>query len=101
VPAGTPVGVNIGAANRDDTRYRDPHVFDIFRDPQQHVAFGFGPHMCLGMHLARMETRVLLDAVFDRLPGLRVDADRWTADDAHIHGDIFRSPTVLPVVFDV
>lgn len=100
IRAGTVVGVNIGAANRDETRYREPDVFDIFREPQQHVAFGFGPHMCLGMHLARMETRVALDAVFDRLPRLRRDEDAWVRDDVHIHGDIFRSPTSLPVVFD-
>lgn len=100
IPAGTPVGVNLGAANRDDTRYRDPDLFDIFRDPQQHVAFGFGPHMCLGMHLARMETRVALNALFDRLPGLRRDDEAWRRDDVHIHGDIFRSPTSLPVLFD-
>ena len=100
IPAGTVVGVNLGAANRDETRYRDPDSFDVHRDPQQHVAFGFGPHMCLGMHLARMETRVALDAVFDRLPGLRIDEDAWARDDAHIHGDIFRSPTSLPVLFD-
>lgn len=100
IAAGTPVGVNIGAANRDDTRYRDPDVFDIFRDPQQHVAFGFGPHMCLGMHLARMETKVALNALFDRLPNLRIDDDAWARADAHIHGDIFRSPTSLPVRYD-
>ena len=97
LPAGTVVGVNIGAANRDDTRYRDPDEFDVFRDPKQHVAFGFGPHMCLGMHLARMETRVALDAVLDRLPNLRLDP---SGDDIHVHGDIFRSPTSLPVLFD-
>ena len=97
IPAGTAVGVNIGSANRDETRYERPDVFDIRRDPKQHIAFGFGPHMCLGMHLARMETRVAVSAVLDRLPNLRLDpAD---TSDAHIHGDIFRSPTTLPVLF--
>ena len=96
VDKGTPVGVNIGAANRDDTRYDRPDEFDIFRDPKQHVAFGFGPHMCLGMHLARMETRVAMNVVLDRLPNLRLDPD---GDDVHIHGDIFRSPNSLPVLF--
>ena len=97
IPEGTVVGVHIGAANRDGTRYRDPDEFDIFRDPKQHVAFGFGPHMCLGMHLARMETRVAIDAVLDRLPNLRLDP---AGEDVHVHGDIFRSPTSLPVLFD-
>jgi cytochrome P450 len=94
--AGSIVSVALGAANRDETRYRDPDRFDIFREPQQHIAFGFGPHMCLGMHLARMETRVAIDALLERLPGLRLDPD---GDDPHIHGQIFRSPTSLPVRF--
>jgi cytochrome P450 len=96
IAAGTAVGTNLGAANRDDVRYARPDEFDIFRDPKQHMAFGFGPHMCLGMHLARMETRVAINAVLDRLPDLRLDP---AADDVHIHGDIFRSPNALPVVF--
>jgi cytochrome P450 len=94
--AGTHVAPNLGAANRDETRYQRPDEFDIFRDPKQHIAFGFGPHMCLGMHLARMETRVALNALLDRLPDLRPDPE---AVDVHIHGDVFRSPTSLPVLF--
>ena len=94
--AGSVLSVAIGAANRDETRYVEPDRFDIFRDPQQHIAFGFGPHMCLGMHLARMETRVAIEALLDRLPSLRLDPD---GDDPHIHGQIFRSPTSLPVIF--
>jgi cytochrome P450 len=96
IKAGSLLSLAIGAANRDETRYADPDRFDIFRDPQQHIAFGFGPHMCLGMHLARMETRVVVDALIDRLPALRLDTD---GDDPHIHGQIFRSPTALPVLF--
>jgi cytochrome P450 len=96
IKAGSLLSLAIGAANRDETRYADPDRFDIFRDPQQHIAFGFGPHMCLGMHLARMETRVAVDALIDRLPALRLDTD---GDDPHIHGQIFRSPTSLPVRF--
>jgi cytochrome P450 len=98
---GMHVAVHLGPANRDETRHQRPDEFDIFRDPKQHVAFGFGPHMCLGMHLARMETRVAVNAVLDRLPGLRRDEEAWVRDDVHIHGDVFRSPTALPVVFDI
>ena len=71
--------------------------FDIFREQGQHISFGTGPHMCLGMHLARLETRVLLNAVLDRLPGLRLDP---AAHDIHVHGMVFRSPPELPVLFD-
>jgi cytochrome P450 len=97
IPAGATIGVSIGAANRDPVRHPDPDTFNIFRDPKQHVAFGAGPHLCLGQHLARLETRIALEAVFDRLPNLRLDPD---GDDPHIHGMTFRSPTSLPVLFD-
>ena len=58
-----------------------------------------GPHMCLGMHLARMEMRVAVDRLLDRCPNLRLDPDAVERDDSHIHGERFRSPTSLPVVF--
>jgi cytochrome P450 len=96
IPAGSFVAVSLGAANRDPGRYAEPDVFDIFRDEASHISFGDGAHKCLGMHLARMEMRVVLNAVLDRLPGLRLDPD---ADDPHIHGLIFRSPPNLPVRF--
>ena len=96
VPAGSGVTVSLGAANRDPARYPDPDRFDIFRDPKQHISFGHGPHMCLGMHLARMEMRVVVNALLDRLPDLRLDPD---GDDPHIHGQIFRCPSSLPVLF--
>ena len=98
VPKGASIGISLGAANRDDTHYPEPDRFDIFRDPAQHMSFGFGPHMCLGMHLARLETRIVINEVLDRLPNLRLDPD---ADDPHIHGLTFRAPTALPVLFDV
>ena len=97
IPAGGLVAVSLGAANRDPGRYPDPDAFDIFREDKQHLSFGDGAHKCLGMHLARLEMRVLLTAVLDRLPGLRLDP---AADDPHIHGLLFRSPPNLPVRFD-
>jgi cytochrome P450 len=97
IPRGAFIAVSLGAANRDPARYADPDAFDIFRDPKQHISFGDGPHTCLGMHLARLETRVLLNAVLDRLPHLRLDP---AATDPHIHGLVFRSPPDLPVQFD-
>lgn len=96
IPAGSHVQVLIGAANRDETRWENPDVFDIHRPPRQHMSFAFGPHRCLGMHLARMETKVCLDALLDRLPNLRLDPD---AEDVHITGRGFRSPRNLPVLF--
>jgi len=97
IPQGALVAVSLGAANRDPGRYRDPGAFDIFRDAQPHMSFGDGPHLCLGTHLARLEMRVLLNTVLDRLPRLRLDP---AAHDPHIHGLVFRSPPGLPVRFD-
>ena len=89
IPAGGFVAVSLGAANRDPGRYVLPDVFEVFREDKQHLSFGDGAHKCLGMHLARLEMRVLLNAVLDRLPGLRLDPG---AEDPHIHGLLFRSP---------
>ncbi len=97
IPAGAIVNVNLGAANHDDSRYPDPDRFNIWRDPKQHMAFAYGPHMCLGMHLARMETSVVLNAILDRLPGLMLDPD---APPPEIRGLIFRAPPAIHVTFD-
>jgi len=96
IPAGSTVLVMLAAANRDETRWPDPNRFDIFREPKLHISFGQGPHVCLGMHLARIEMRVALNLLLDRLPGLRLDPD---GDGPHIRGQVFRSPTSLAVLF--
>lgn len=97
IPAGSIVNVCLAAANRDARRYENPNRFDVHRRSTQHVAFATGAHACLGMHLARMETRVLVESLFDRLGNLRLTPD---ADDVHVTGLIFRSPLSLPVCFD-
>jgi cytochrome P450 len=97
IPAGGFIAVSLGAANRDPKRCPDPDRFDIFRKDKQHISFGDGAHKCLGMHLARLEMQVLVNAALDRLPGLHLDP---AAEDPHIHGLIFRSPPNLPVRFD-
>lgn len=100
IPKGAGVVTNVGSANHDPTRWADGDEFDIFRESQPHIAFGVGVHMCLGMHLARMEMASAVNRLLDRCPNLRPDPDRWDADDVHIHGEKFRSPTTLPVLFD-
>jgi len=96
IGTGESITPHIGSANHDETRWDDPETFDIFRPAVPHIAFAHGPHMCLGMHLARLETRALLNRVLDRLPDLALDPGEA---DPHIQGDVFRSPTGLPVTF--
>ena len=96
IPKGATVGVCMGSANHDETRWDDAESFDIFRPQLPHISFAAGPHVCLGMHLARLETRVALNVVLDRLGDVALDpGDR----DPHIRGMIFRSPPSLPVTF--
>ncbi len=94
--AGAQLLTALGSANRDERRFDDPDRFDIHRRIDEHVAFGFGRHFCLGAHLARLEAAAALNAVFDRLPNLRPDA----AQESFVAGLAFRSPNRLPVVFD-
>jgi cytochrome P450 len=96
IPAGSTVMPYLGAANRDEQRWPDPDRFDIRRPAKPHIGFGHGVHVCLGMHLARLEMRVALERLLDRLPNLRLDPE---GDDPHIRGQVFRSPTSLPVRF--
>src|SRR5690606_1167816 len=75
IPAGAVVHACFGAANRDPARWDDPDTFDPGRTPMTHLGFGSGPHICLGMHVARAEIHTAVAAVLDRLPGLRLDPD--------------------------
>lgn len=97
IPEGSSVMPVLGAANRQDERFPQPDQFDIFREAKANIGWGHGVHVCLGMHLARLEMRVALNLLLDRLPNLRLDPG---ADEAYIRGQVFRSPTALPIVFD-
>jgi len=96
LPKGATVACSLGGANRDESRWPDADTFDVFRDRKPHIGFAHGAHMCLGMHLARMETQVALNALFDRLPDLRLDPD---APAPYISGHLFRAPPRLDVVW--
>jgi cytochrome P450 len=95
LPKGSVIDVCIGSANRDESRWERSEEFDIFRKRVPHISFAAGEHTCLGLHLARMETRVALECLLDRL----TDIELVTDADPHIWGQPFRSPTALPVTF--
>ncbi|MEU2718340.1 cytochrome P450 [Streptomyces sp. NPDC007205] len=79
VAEGQTVLLVCGAANRDPAVFPDPHVLDFERPGGRHMAFGHGPHFCLGAALARLEGAIVLEALLTRLPGLLLDgtAPQW------------------------
>jgi len=88
------VRISLAGANRDPAVFADPHRFDVLRtNTKLQAAFAQGPHVCLGMHLARLEARVALVRAFVRLPGLRLDA----SVDTRPTGLVFRKPLALRV----
>lgn len=97
IPEGSTVSVNLGSANHDEARWDRAQEFDIFRDRKPHIGFGHGTHVCLGMHLARLESMMIFNTLLDRLPGLRLDPD---AAAPFVSGTYFRSPQHLQVVWD-
>jgi cytochrome P450 len=83
-----------GAANRDPAVFADPDRFVVDRPNNRHLAFGTGPHRCLGAHLARVEMRAVLDEVLDGLPPFVL------AGEPEVYGGITRALHRLPVRFD-
>ncbi len=69
VPAGTNLHLLIGAANRDPEVFEKPGVFDVARMPNRHLAFAGGPHVCVGLTLARLEGRIAIERLLHRFPG--------------------------------
>jgi cytochrome P450 len=66
----------LGSANRDDRKFERPEVLDLAREPNPHVAFGNGPHYCIGAPLARLEGQIAINTLLQRLPELRLDVQR-------------------------
>ncbi len=79
IPAGAKIRAVFAAANRDEEQFTDAGSFRIDRDPtelRKHIGFGLGPHACIGAALARAELRIVLETLFRRLPGMRIDEAR-------------------------
>jgi cytochrome P450 len=83
---GEVIGLMLGAANRDPTRFADANRFDPFRTDGQNVSFGAGIHFCIGAPLARIELQVAMKTLFTRLPGLRLAAEPVAKNVYHFHG---------------
>ncbi|NUS23360.1 cytochrome P450 [Streptomyces sp. NBC_00028] len=97
IRAGDPVYVSYLAANRDPDVFPFPETIDFTRSPNPHVSFGFGPHYCPGGMLARLESELLVDALLDRLPDLRLAVP---ADQVPFRkGALIRGPEALPVTW--
>ena len=85
-----------GAANRDPEHFDDPERLDITRHPNRHVAFGFGPHFCIGASLARLEAPIALSALLTRIPEMNLDAE---VETLQWENTVFRSLNKLPVAW--
>jgi cytochrome P450 len=97
IPKGAALTLYTGSGNHDKARFENADAFNTSRPTQRTLTFGTGTHQCLGMHLARMELRVGVNAVLDRLPGLRLDPTHPTP---LIEGYSFRGPAELWALFD-
>ena len=85
IPAGSRVMLLYGAANRDERHYPEPDRFLIDRNPTDHLGWGTGPHMCAGLHLARIEMEVMLEALVERVEDLLV-GDAVKSINRGLHG---------------
>jgi cytochrome P450 len=96
IPKGAVVHLCLGAANRDPGRWERPDDYDVYRDMKPSLSFGNGPHICIGMHVARAEMLVGIGALLDRLPNLRLDPDQ---PPPRYVGFYERGASAIPVLF--
>ncbi len=78
--------INYVAANHDPAQFDDPRTFDAARSPNRHLAFGAGAHQCLGLHLARLEMRILFEALLDRLDTVELAGEPARAKSTFVGG---------------
>ena len=97
IEPGDVMHVMLASANRDEKAYPNPDAFDISRGARGHAAFGLGPHICIGQHLARAEMTQALNTLLDRFPRLRLDPDHPAPEVSGFH---LRGPDQLHVRFD-
>lgn len=97
IPAGTPVLLSYGSANRDSKTWDHPEKFDLDRPAMPHLAFGAGRHACAGTHVGMAIVRIALEELFDAIPNIEADPD----EDVTFWGWTFRGPQGLHVTWEV
>jgi cytochrome P450 len=95
IAAGDKVLIHWGSANRDAEEFPDPESFDLDRERNRHLAFGLGPHRCLGSNLARMNLRIALEELLGRLDDIRLQ----DGIEIEYHSTLTRSPLRVPIAF--
>ncbi|MFE3197956.1 cytochrome P450 [Embleya sp. NPDC055664] len=93
IPARGAVVAWIGSANRDESQFTDPHQFDVTRRENRHVAFGFGPHYCIGGPLARQTLRIFFEELLGRFGSIELDGE-----PQHLRSYFIAGMTHLPIV---
>ena len=97
IPKGAFVQCMVASANRDESVWENADTFDIDRRQKPSFGFGFGPHMCIGQFVAKVEIQVAINAALDLFPNLRRDPDKPAPA---ITGAMLRGASTLPVVWD-
>jgi cholest-4-en-3-one 26-monooxygenase len=86
IRAGEPVALVLGSGNFDPAKFERPEVFDVMRSPNEHIAFGTAAHTCLGLHVARLELKVMFEQLLRLCPSIGLDGDVEFVRDNLIHG---------------
>ena len=86
MPAGTFITIGIGAANRDPAEFADPDRLDVAREPNRHLAFGSGPHVCVGLNVARLEGRIAIGRFLARFPNYALAGEPVRGGRARFRG---------------
>jgi cytochrome P450 len=86
--------LSFASANRDETVFDDPFCFNIDRNPNRHLAFGFGDHVCIGQHLARLEMRLFWEELIPRLRSVTAAGDLKISESEFVSG-----PKSVPITF--
>jgi len=94
--AGDTIGLYLPAAGLDPEAFPAPEQFDLERENKAHIAFGAGPHRCIGSHLARIELQSLYAVILEKLPTFRLDPDK----PARFHAGYILAMASLPIRWD-